>query len=193
VAATRKTSKKRELNANETSALLEALHVRFKKHPSRHPGVKWERVEERLRANPGKLWSLSEMERTGGEPDVLAEDGKSSELLFMDCVLESPIGRRSLCFDEAALKSRKENKPKGSAETLADDMGIDILNEEQYRRLQIQGPFDAKTSSWILTPDSIRRLGGALFCDYRYGTVFTYHNGAESYYAARGFRGSIRI
>ncbi len=193
MAATKKSGSKRALGAKETDTLLEVLCARFKKYPSRHPGVKWEKVEERLRSNPGKLWSLNEMERTGGEPDVVAEEGKSSELVFIDCALESPTGRRSLCFDEAALKSRKENKPKGSAEALADDMGIEILNEEQYRRLQLHGPFDAKTSSWILTPDSIRRLGGALFCDYRYGTVFTYHNGAESYYAARGFRGFIRV
>ena len=193
MAAIKKTGSKRTLGAQETNGLLEVLHARFKKHPSRHPELKWEKVEERLRANPDKLWSLSEMERTGGEPDVVGREGRVGEVLFMDCSPESPVGRRSLCFDEAALKSRKENKPKGSAEALASDMGIEMLSEEQYRALQAHGPFDAKTSSWILTPDAIRRLGGALFGDYRYGTVFTYHNGAESYYAVRGFRGVLRV
>lgn len=159
----------------------------------RHPGLHWASLENRLKAHPEKLWSLSEMEKTGGEPDVVGVDNKTGEYLFYDCSPESPSGRRSLCYDRKAWESRKENKPKSNATDMASAMGIELLTEEEYRQLQQLGTFDAKTSSWIKTPDDIRKLGGALFCDYRYGQVFVYHNGAESYYAARGFRSALHV
>lgn len=173
--------------------LLNTLKSRFENNLHRHKGLTWEDVQARLTANPQKLRSLNEMERTGGEPDVVGYDKKTDEYIFYDCSAESPSGRRSLCYDNEALKSRKEHKPKGSAVGMSEAMGIDLLTEEQYRELQTLGEFDTKTSSWIHTPDEIRKLGGALFCDRRYHRVFTYHNGAESYYAARGFRGSLRV
>ena len=159
----------------------------------RHKGIKWEDVEKRLDADPEKLISLAKMEETGGEPDVIGHDKKSGEIIFADCSAESPTGRRSICYDKAALESRKEHKPKDSAQNMADEMGVEMMTEEEYRDLQKLGEFDLKTSSWIATPDDIRKRGGALFCDRRYGHVFTYHNGAESYYGARGFRGLLRI
>jgi len=165
------------------------LKARFEKNTSRHPAFEWAKVQAKLEANAGKLWSLNEMERTGGEPDVVGHDRKTSEYVFYDCSAESPKGRRSLCYDREALDSRKENKPKDNAVDVATAMGIELLTEEQYRELQTLGDFDAKTSSWVKTPSNIRKLGGALFCDRRFDTVFVYHNGAESYYAARGFRG----
>lgn len=172
---------------------LKVLRIRFEKNMKRHEGLDWSAVQARLEANPHKLWSLSEMERTGGEPDVIGHDTKAGEYIFYDCAEESPKGRRSLCYDREALDSRKENKPKGSAVEMAEAMGIEILTEEQYRELQKIGEFDAKTSSWVKTPSDIRKLGGALFCDRRFNTAFVYHNGAESYYAARGFRGSVKV
>lgn len=178
---------------NEFAELIDTLIERFDGNMHRHKGTRWHDVETRLRADAGKLFSLSEMERTGGEPDVVAFDKKTGEFVFMDCSPESPKGRRSLCYDPAALESRKEHKPENSALGTAADMGITILNEAQYRDLQKFGKLDTKTSSWIDTPADIREAGGALFCDWRYGHVFTYHNGAESYYAARGFRGSLRV
>ena len=174
-------------------ALLQTLKARFEQNPNRHKGVAWTAVVARLEKNQGKLRSLAEMERTGGEPDVVGHDKKTGEFIFYDCSAESPADRRSLCYDAEALKSRKENKPKGSAIDMAASMGVELLTEEQYRSLQELGEFDLKTSSWVKTPPAIRRLGGALFCDRRYETVFLYHNGAESYYAARGFRGSLRV
>ncbi|REK56557.1 MAG: DUF4256 domain-containing protein [Thermobacillus sp.] len=184
----------RELAPEELRALLETLKARFAKHPGRHEGITWDEVSARLEAaDPGKLWSLREMERTGGEPDVTGRDPETGELLFVDCSAESPKGRRSVCYDPEALASRKEHKPADSAEGMAEAMGIELLTEEQYRSLQELGEFDRKTSSWIRTPEKIRKLGGALFCDRRYDTVFVYHNGAESYYAARGFRGLLRV
>jgi hypothetical protein len=173
--------------------LLGTLRARFEKHMNRHPGLEWAKVRARLDANPAGLASLHEMERTGGEPDVVGQDRKTDEVVFYDCSAESPNGRRSLCYDREALDARKENKPKGSAMDLATALGVEILTEEQYRELQKLGSFDTKTSSWIRTPPGIRKLGGALFCDRRYDHVFVYHNGAESYYAARGFRGSLRV
>ncbi|NOT46887.1 MAG: DUF4256 domain-containing protein [Acidobacteria bacterium] len=173
--------------------LLNALKARFEKNMDRHRGLKWETVSEKLEGNPEKLWSLSEMERTGGEPDVVAFDKKAGEVIFYDCAPESPKGRRSLCYDRAAWESRKENKPASDAVGMAGEMGIEILTEVQYRELQNLGEFDLKTSSWVRTPDDVRKLGGAIFCDRRYDTVWTYHNGAESYYGARGFRGILRI
>ena len=169
------------------------LKTRFEENRSRHKGVEWAKVRSRLDANPGKLWSLSEMERTGGEPDVIGHDAKTGEYLFYDCSPESPAGRRSVCYDREALDSRKEHKPANSAMEMADGMGIELLTEDEYRALQKLGEFDLKTSSWIVTPPDIRKLGGALFCDRRYDHVFVYHNGASSYYAARGFRGSLRV
>ena len=160
---------------------------------SRHKGVKWNDVRSRLKKNSEKLWSLAEMERTGGEPDVIALDKKTGEITFADCSAETPAGRRSLCYDDEALDSRKEHKPKGSAVTMSAAMGVELLTEDEYRNLQKRGEFDLKTSSWINTPGDVRRLGGALFCDRRYGRVFVFHNGAESYYAARGFRASIKV
>ena len=181
------------LSPKESAELLSILKARFEKHTERHKGVEWKSVLSRLEADAGKLWSLSEMERTGGEPDVVSHDKKSGEYVFFDCSPESPKDRRSLCYDRAALDSRKENKPKSSAIELADKMAVTILSEDEYRDLQKLGSFDTKTSSWIMTPDAIRKRGGALFCDRRYDHVFTYHNGAESYYAARGFRASLRV
>jgi hypothetical protein len=173
--------------------LLETLKARFEKNKNRHEGIEWAEVQTKLEANPEKLWSLREMEKTGGEPDVVAYDKKTGEILFYDCSAESPSGRRSLCYDRKALESRKEHKPKSSALDIAAAMGIELLTEDQYRELQELGEFDTKTSSWVETPPEIRKLDGALFCDRHYDTVFVYHNGAESYYAARGFRGSLRV
>lgn len=184
---------KPQLSAEQQEELIKILKTRFEKKPNRHENIKWEDVQKKLESNPEKLWSLNEMERTEGEPDVIGYDKKTNEYIFIDCSLESPKGRRSLCYDRDALNSRKENKPANSAVDLANEIGIEILDEEQYRELQSLGNFDLKTSSWVKTPDEIRKLGGAIFCDKRYNTVFLYHNGAESYYAARGFRGVLRI
>ena len=184
---------KKELSAKQRGDLLNALKVRFEKNMKRHEGIAWADVEARLSANYGNLWSLSEMERTGGEPDVVGRDKKTGEFIFYDCAAESPKDRRSLCYDREALDSRKENKPKGNALEVAEAMGVEILTEEQYRELQMLGEFDTKTSSWVKTPAAIRKLGGAVFCDRRYNTVFVYHSGAESYYAARGFRGVVKM
>jgi hypothetical protein len=173
--------------------ILRTLATRFEKNMKRHKGISWADVQARLEADPGKLWSLNEMEATGGEPDVVGADKKTGEYIFYDCAPESPAGRRSLCYDREALNARKEHKPKNSAMDVAADMGVELLNESQYRELQELGEFDRKTSSWVQTPDRIRKLGGALFCDRRYETVFVYHNGAESYYAARGFRGYLKV
>ena len=186
-------SSKRELSPAQQDQLLRALKSRFEKNMNRHKGLKWANVEAKLEANTEKLWSLNEMETTGGEPDVVGYDKKTDEYVFYDCSAESPKGRRSICYDGEALESRKENKPKDNAIDMASAMGIKILTEEQYRELQEFGDFDMKTSSWVHTPTEIRELGGALFCDRRYDHVFLYHNGAESYYAARAFRGSIRV
>lgn len=183
----------RLLSVKQQTELLGNLKNRFEKNNSRHKGIIWDNVESRLNANPEKLWSLSEMEITGGEPDIVGLDKKTGEFIFYDCSAESPAGRRSLCYDKAALDARKENKPANNAMDVATAMGIEILSEDEYRHLQQLGKFDLKTSSWVKTPDAIRKLGGALFCDRRYDTVFLYHNGAESYYAARGFRGSLRV
>lgn len=184
---------KKELSPKQLEELLNTLKSRFEKNMNRHKGYEWTKVIAKLEANPGKLWSLNEMERTGGEPDVVGLDKKTGEYIFYDCSAESPKDRRSFCFDGEALRSRKEFKPKNSAVDAAAEMGIDLLTEEQYRDLQKLGKFDLKTSSWIKTPDDIRKLGGAVFCDRRYNNVFVYHNGAESYYAARGFRGSLKV
>ena len=186
---------KRELALKQKEELLKTLKNRFDKNMNRHKGIDWEKVLERINSKDVaiKLWSLNEMERTGGEPDVVGYDKKTGEYIFFDCSAESPNGRRSVCYDNKALESRKENKPANSAKGMATEMGIELLTEAQYRNLQQLGKFDAKTSSWIETPDDIRKLGGAIFADFRYGTVFIYHNGAESYYAARGFRGSLRV
>ena len=173
--------------------LLRALKARFENNMNRHHGLAWAPVQAKLEANADKLWSLNEMERTGGEPDVVGRDQQTGEYIFYDCSAESPQGRRSLCYDREALESRKEHKPKDDAIDMAAAMGIELLTEEQYRGLQKLGKFDTKTSSWVKTPSDIRELGGALFCDRRYNTVFVYHNGAESYYAARAFRGSLRV
>jgi hypothetical protein len=183
---------KKKLSVEDRDEILGTLKARFLKHRSRHEGIEWTAVEERLKQNPEKLWSLHQMEITGGEPDVVHYDKKTGEYIFFDCSAESPKGRRSICYDHEALEARKEHKPQDSAINMANEMGIDILTEEQYRHLQKFGEFDTKTSSWIETPSAIRKLGGAIFADYRYGHVFIYHNGAESYYAARGFRGSIK-
>jgi hypothetical protein len=187
------TSNKKALSAEQREQLLRALKARFEKNMNRHQGLKWAAIQAKLEDNTEKLWSLNEMERTGGEPDVVGLDKKTGEYIFYDCAAESPKGRRSLCYDREALDSRKENKPKDSALEMATAMGIELLTEEQYRELQKLGNFDAKTSNWVKTPSNIRKLGGALFCDRRFDTVFVYHNGAESYYAARGFRGSLRV
>lgn len=186
-------SNKTSLTPAQQQELLQLLETRFQKHKDRHPGIEWASVRERLQANPKALWSLSEMERTGGEPDVVSQDTTTGAYVFYDCSAESPKGRRSLCYDRKALDSRKKNKPAGSAMETAEAMGIELLTEEQYRQLQRLGAFDEKTSSWVKTPEEIRARGGALFCDRRYNTVFLYHNGAESYYAARGFRGSLQV
>lgn len=184
---------KKNLSPKQSEELLKTLKTRFEKNLTRHKGIEWTKVEAKLKKNNDKLWSLNEMERTGGEPDVIGYDRKTGEYIFYDCSAESPKGRRSLCYDKEALEKRKEHKPKDSAVNMANAMGIELLTEEQYRELQKLGEFDLKTSSWVKTPDKIRKLGGAIFCDRRYDTVFTYHNGAESYYAARGFRGVLKV
>jgi Protein of unknown function (DUF4256) len=181
------------LSKKQGEELLRLLKVRFEKNMNRHKDLDWAKVQAKLEANAEKLWSLNEMERTGGEPDVVGHDKTTGEYIFYDCSEESPKGRRSLCYDREALNSRKENKPKGNAMDMAAAIGVELLTEEQYRELQTLGDFDTKTSSWVKTPSHIRRLGGALFCDRRFDTVFTYHNGAESYYAGRAFRGSLRV
>ena len=186
-------SNKKDLSPEQREELLTALKARFEKNMNRHQGVDWTKIQAKLEANTEKLWSLREMERTGGEPDVVGHDKKADKYLFYDCSAESPKGRRSICYDREALESRKEHKPENSAMDVAAAMGTELLTEEQYRGLQKLGDFDTKTSSWVKTPSAIRKLGGALFCDRRYGTVFVYHNGAESYYAARAFRGCLRI
>lgn len=184
---------KRNLSSAQRQDLLGVLKARFEKNMGRHKGVDWPKVQAKLEANTEKLWSLNEMERTGGEPDVVGHDKKTGEYVFYDCSVESPKGRRSVCYDREALEARKENKPKDSAINMAAAMGIELLTEEQYRELQKLGEFDPKSSSWVKTPPEIRKLGGALFCDRRYDTIFLYHNGADSYYAARGFRGSLKV
>jgi hypothetical protein len=186
-------SNKKKLSPEQCEELLRALKVRFEKNMNRHKGLEWAKVKAKLEANPEKLWSLDDMEITGGEPDVVGHDKKTGEYIFYDCSAESPKGRRSVCYDREALVSRKEHKPKNNAIDMAADMGIELLTEEQYRELQQLGEFDTKTSSWLKTPPAIRKLGGAVFCDRRYDHVFLYHNGAESYYAARAFRGSLRV
>jgi hypothetical protein len=186
-------SNKKELSPEQREELLRALKARFEKNMNRHKGLEWAKVQAKLEANPEKLWSLNEMERTGGEPDVVGHDKRTGEYIFYDCSAESPKGRRSVCYDREALKSRKQHKPENNAMDMAAAMGIKILTEEQYRELQKLGNFDTKTSSWVKTPADIRKLGGAIFADFRYGHVFVYHNSAESYYAARGFRGSLRV
>src|SRR5438270_4305509 len=187
------TSNKKDLSPKQREELLKALKTRFEKNMDRHKGLEWAQVQAKLEANAEKLWSLSEMERTGGEPDVVGHDKKTGEYIFYDCSAESPKDRRSLCYDREALDARKENKPGNCAIDMAAAMGIELLTEEEYRELQKLGNFDTKTSSWVKTPSEIRKLGGAIFCDRRYDTVFVYHNGAESYYAARGFRGLLRV
>ena len=184
---------KKKLSPGETEELLKVLKARFEKNMKRHKGLAWDKVESKLKANPDKLWSLDKMEATEGEPDVVGIDKKNGEYIFYDCSPESPKGRRSICYDHQALESRKEHKPENSAVAMADDMGIEVLTEDEYRELQKLGEFDTKTSSWVKTPEKVRKLGGALFCDRRYDTTFLYHNGAESYYAARAFRGSLRV
>ena len=184
---------KNELSPEQREEILGALKARFENNMNRHQGLDWAKVQAKLEANPEKLWSLGEMERTGGEPDVVGFDKEAGEYIFYDCSAESPKGRRSVCYDREAQESRKEHQPKNNAVDMAAAMGVELLTEEQYRQLQRLGDFDAKTSSWVKTPADIRNLGGALFCDRRYGNVFVYHNGAESYYAARAFRGSLRV
>ena len=186
-------NEKRELSPEQREDLLKTLKTRFEKNMPRHKGLEWADIQAKLEANAEKLWSLHQMEITGGEPDVVGFDEKTGEYIFYDCSAESPKGRRSVCYDHEALESRKANKPENSAVGMAADMGVELLTEEQYRELQTLGNFDTKTSSWVKTPERIRKLGGAIYCDRRYDTVFTYHNGAESYYAARGFRGSLRV
>jgi len=184
---------KKELSSGQREELLSTLKARFEKNMNRHIGLEWVKVHAKLEANSEKLWSLNEMERTGGEPDVVGQDKYTGEYIFYDCSAESPKGRRSFCYDREALESRKENKPENNAMDVAADMGIELLTEDQYRELHRLGNFDLKTSSWVKTPTEIRKLGGSLFCDRRYDTVFVYHNGAESYYTVRGFRGSLRV
>ena len=186
-------SNKKKLSPKQHEELLKVLKARFEKNMNRHQGLEWAEVQAKLEPNAEKLWSLNEMERTGGEPDVVGYDKKTGEYIFDDCSAESPIGRRNVCYDREALESRKEHKPKDSAMNMAAAMGIEILTEEQYRELQKLGNFDTKTSSWVKTPAEIRKLGGAIFCDRRYDHVFVYHNGADSYYGGRGFRGSLRV
>jgi len=181
------------MKAEQCEKLLRTLKARFEKNMNRHEGIKWAKVQAKLDTDTQRLWSLNEMERTGGEPDVVGYDKKTGEYIFYDCSAESPKGRRSVCYDREGLESRKEHKPKNSAIDMATAMGIELLTEEQYRELQNLGEFDTKTSSWLKTPSDIRKLGGAIFGDFRYGNVFVYHNGAQSYYAARGFRGSLRV
>ncbi|WP_394774399.1 DUF4256 domain-containing protein [Flavobacterium sp.] len=184
---------KNKLSSEQIEELLNVLETHFEKNTNRHKDIEWAKVKAKLEANPDKLWSLDEMERTEGEPDVVGFDKNTNEYIFYDCSAESPKGRRSICYDHEVLEKRKENKPANSAINMAEEMGIELLNEEQYKELQQLGKFDAKTSSWIKTPADIRKLGGAIFSDFRYNTVFVYHNGADSYYAARGFRGSLRV
>lgn len=184
---------KKKLTREQQEELLKILKARFEKNKNRHKGIEWTKVQARLEASPASLWSLQEMEKTGGEPDVISFDKKTDEFIFCDCSAETPKNRRSICYDHEALESRKEHKPENSAVQLAADMGIELLTEEHYRELQKLGSFDTKTSSWLKTPADIRKLGGAIFGDYRFGRVFVYHNGAESYYAARGFRGMLRV
>jgi hypothetical protein len=184
---------KKELPAGQREELLGALKVRFGKNMSRHKGLEWDKVKARLEANGEKLWSLNEMERTGGEPDVVGHDKKTGEYIFFDCSAQSPEGRTSICYDREGLESRKEHKPKNNALDMAAALGVELLTEEQYRELQKLGDFDTKSSSWVKTPAEIRKLGGALFCDRRFGRVFVYHNGAQSYYSGRAFRGSLRV
>jgi hypothetical protein len=186
-------SNKKDLSPEQRAALLRALKARFEKNMNRHTGLEWDKVQAKLEAHAEKLWSLNEMERTGGEPDVVGHDKRTGEYIFYDCSTESPKGRRSFCYDHEALESRKEHKPENNAIDMAAAMGVELLTEEQYRELQKLGDFDTKTSSWVKTASDIRKLGGALFCDRRFDTVFVYHNGAESYYAARAFRGSLRV
>jgi len=186
-------SNKKDLSPQRREELLRALTARFEKNMNRHRGIEWDKVRAKLEGNAEKLWSLHEMERTGGEPDVVGHDKKTGEYIFYDCSAESPKGRRSVCYDREAMESRKEHKPEDNSMDMAAAMGIELLTEEQYRELQTLGDFDTKTSSWVKTPSVIRKLGGALFCDRRYDTVFVYHNGAESYYAARAFRGSLSV
>lgn len=187
------TTNKKKPTSEQSEKLLKTLKTRFEKNMDRHKGLVWAKVEAKLQAHPEKLWSLNEMETTGGEPDVVGFDKKTGEYIFYDCSAETPAGRRSLCYDQKALNERKEHKPKDSAMNMAATMGIELLTEAQYRELQELGKFDTKTSSWIITPADIRKLGGALYVDFRYGNIFVYHNGAESYYAARGFRGLLRV
>jgi hypothetical protein len=184
---------KRDMKVKQREELLRTLKARFEKNMNRHKGLEWAKVQAKLEANAEKLWSLNEMETTGGEPDVVGYDKKTGEYSFYDCSAESPKGRRSVCYDREGLESRKEHKPENSAIDMAAAMGIELLTEEQYRELQNLGNFDTRTSSWVKTPSDIRKLGGAIFCDRRYGNVFLYHNGAQSYYSARGFRGSLRV
>jgi hypothetical protein len=186
-------SPKKKLSPKESEDLVLTLRARFEKNMKRHKGIDWAKVEARLEANAEKLWSLNQMEISGGEPDVVGHDKKTGEYIFFDCSAESPKGRRSVCYDDEALESRKEHKPANSAIAMAEDWGIEILSEAEYRQLQMVGEFDTKTSSWVKTPAEIRKLSGAIFCDRRYDTVFLYHNGAESYYAARGFRGALKV
>ncbi len=188
-----KTSNKKKLSAAQSEELLRTLQARFEKNKNRHKGIEWSKVQAKLQLDGSKLWSLHEMERTGGEPDVVAYDKKTGEYIFYDCAAESPAGRRSICYDREALNKRKEHKPANDAMTMAAEMGVELLSEEEYRELQKLGSFDLKTSSWVKTPAAIRKLGGAIFCDRRYDTIFMYHNGADSYYGARGFRGSLRV
>lgn len=183
----------KKLSPEQQSEMIQILKARFHKHTERHSGLEWDEVQARLESRSDKLWSLYQMEQTGGEPDVVGFDEATGKYIFFDCSAESPKGRRSVCYDREALEARKKHKPENSAMDMAQEMGIEMLTEEQYRELQKLGSFDTKTSSWILTPERIRKLGGALFCDRRYDTVFVYHNGADSYYGARGFRGSLRV
>jgi hypothetical protein len=187
------TTTKKDLSAAGRDTLLQTLNPRFEKNAARHKGIDWQDIEAKIKADPKKLWSLGQMENSGGEPDVIGHDKKTGHYIFCDCSAESPAGRRSVCYDQKALDARKANKPQNTAIAIADEMGIELMTEAHYRELQQLGKFDLKTSSWIETPADIRKLGGALFCDRRYDTVFTYHNGADSYYAARGFRGILRV
>lgn len=188
-----KMTKKKQLNAEQTIVLFEILKKRFEANMHRHQGLSWPDIEEQLKQQPEKLWVLNQMEETGGEPDMVSFDSKSSEIVFYDCAVETPKGRRSLCYDRAALDARKEHKPENNAVDVAEAIGIEMLTEEQYRQLQSVEHFDLKTSSWVKTPEDVRKLDGAIFCDSRYGRVFTYHNGAQSYYATRGFRGRLKL